>query len=30
MPDSDPMETQEWVDSLDAVVNEQGPDRADS
>ncbi len=28
MPDSDPVETQEWIDSLDAVVNEQGPDRA--
>jgi pyruvate dehydrogenase E1 component len=28
MPDSDPVETQEWIDSLDAVVDEQGPDRA--
>ncbi|MGA7282892.1 MAG: pyruvate dehydrogenase (acetyl-transferring), homodimeric type, partial [Acidimicrobiia bacterium] len=28
MPDSDPIETQEWIDSLDAVVAEQGPDRA--
>jgi pyruvate dehydrogenase E1 component len=28
MPDSDPVETQEWLDSLDAVVDEHGPDRA--
>ncbi|MGA8039450.1 MAG: pyruvate dehydrogenase (acetyl-transferring), homodimeric type [Acidimicrobiia bacterium] len=28
MPDADPIETQEWIDSLDAVVAEQGPDRA--
>ncbi len=28
MPDADPVETQEWIDSLDAVVAEQGPDRA--
>jgi pyruvate dehydrogenase E1 component len=28
MPDADPVETQEWIDSLDAVVTEQGPDRA--
>jgi pyruvate dehydrogenase E1 component len=28
MADADPVETQEWLDSLDAVVSEQGPDRA--
>ncbi|MGH8913006.1 MAG: pyruvate dehydrogenase (acetyl-transferring), homodimeric type [Acidimicrobiia bacterium] len=28
MPDSDPVETKEWLDSLDAVVSEYGPDRA--
>ncbi len=28
MPDADPVETQEWLDSLDAVVTEHGPDRA--
>jgi pyruvate dehydrogenase E1 component len=28
MPDSDPVETKEWIDSLDAVVKEYGPDRA--
>jgi pyruvate dehydrogenase E1 component len=28
LPDTDPTETQEWVDSFDAVVSEQGPDRA--
>ncbi|HEY6628853.1 MAG TPA: pyruvate dehydrogenase (acetyl-transferring), homodimeric type [Acidimicrobiia bacterium] len=28
LPDTDPTETQEWVDSFDAVVHEQGPDRA--
>jgi pyruvate dehydrogenase E1 component len=28
MPDSDPVETKEWMDSLDAVVHEYGPDRA--
>jgi hypothetical protein len=28
MADADPVETQEWLDSLDAVVGEQGPDRA--
>ena len=28
MADTDPVETQEWVDSLDAVVGERGPDRA--
>ena len=26
--DVDPVETREWLDSLDAVVNEYGPDRA--
>src|SRR3970040_10849 len=28
MPDSDPVETKEWIDSLDAVGREYGPDRA--
>ena len=28
LPDIDPVETQEWVDSLDAVVQQAGPDRA--
>ncbi len=28
IPDNDPTETQEWLDSLDAVVSEFGPDRA--
>lgn len=28
IPDNDPTETQEWLDSLDAVVAEYGPDRA--
>jgi pyruvate dehydrogenase E1 component len=28
MADADPTETQEWLESLDAVVHEQGPDRA--
>jgi pyruvate dehydrogenase E1 component len=28
LPDIDPVETQEWVDSLDAVVQAEGPDRA--
>jgi pyruvate dehydrogenase E1 component len=28
MPDSNPVETQEWIDSLDAVVDGEGPDRA--
>jgi len=28
MADTDPVETQEWLDSLDAVVGESGPDRA--
>ena len=28
LPDSDPVETREWLDSLDAVVAEYGPDRA--
>ena len=28
LPDIDPAETGEWIDSLDAVVNEQGRQRA--
>ncbi len=28
LPDSDPVETQEWLDSLDAVASEYGPVRA--
>ncbi|MGH2455857.1 MAG: pyruvate dehydrogenase (acetyl-transferring), homodimeric type [Candidatus Limnocylindria bacterium] len=28
LPDIDPTETQEWVDSLEAVVEQAGPDRA--
>jgi pyruvate dehydrogenase E1 component len=28
LPDLDPTETQEWLDSLDAVVGEEGPERA--
>ena len=28
LPDIDPDETQEWIDSLDQVVEESGPDRA--
>ena len=28
IPDTDPVETGEWIDSLDAVVAEQGSDRA--
>src|SRR5918996_213091 len=28
LPDIDPVETQEWIDSLDAVVQQGGPDRA--
>ena len=28
IPDSDPVETREWLDSLDAVVTENGPVRA--
>src|ERR671914_1432409 len=28
LPDIDPVETQEWIDSLDAVVEQAGPDRA--
>jgi pyruvate dehydrogenase E1 component len=28
LPDIDPTETQEWIDSLDAVVDQAGPDRA--
>ena len=28
LPDGDPLETKEWIESLDAVVAEYGPDRA--
>ena len=28
LPDIDPVETQEWIDSLDAVVDAAGPERA--
>ncbi len=28
LPDIDPTETQEWIDSLDAVVQQAGPERA--
>ena len=28
LPDIDPAETQEWVDSLDALVDAGGPERA--
>jgi pyruvate dehydrogenase E1 component len=28
LPDIDPTETQEWIDSLGAVVQQEGPDRA--
>ena len=28
LPDIDPDETQEWIDSLDALVKAAGPDRA--
>ncbi|MEO8697859.1 MAG: hypothetical protein ABI658_30450, partial [Acidimicrobiales bacterium] len=28
LPDVDPQETQEWLDSLDAVVDRSGPRRA--
>ena len=28
LPDVDPGETQEWLDSLDSVVNVHGPSRA--
>jgi len=28
LPDSDPTETGEWIDSLDAVADESGPERA--
>jgi pyruvate dehydrogenase E1 component len=28
LPDNDPVETQEWLDSLDSVANEYGPVRA--
>ena len=27
-PDADPQETGEWLDSLDAVVEREGPERA--
>jgi pyruvate dehydrogenase E1 component len=27
-PDMDPVETQEWLDALTAVINEEGPERA--
>jgi pyruvate dehydrogenase E1 component len=29
LPDSDPQETQEWIEALDAVVRSAGPERAD-
>ncbi len=29
LPDSDPTETQEWIDALDAIVEKQGRERAD-
>src|SRR4029453_11878747 len=29
LPDSDPTETQEWLDSLEGVVRTAGPERAD-
>jgi len=29
LPDPDPQETQEWLDALDGVVREHGPERAD-
>ncbi|HVM23992.1 MAG TPA: hypothetical protein VM253_01170 [Candidatus Limnocylindrales bacterium] len=28
LPDIDPVETQEWLDSLDAIVEDVGPERA--
>jgi len=28
LPDADPQETQEWLDALDAVLEREGPDRA--
>jgi pyruvate dehydrogenase E1 component len=28
MPDSDPLETQEWLDALDSVLHNEGPERA--
>ena len=28
LPDTDPQETQEWLDSLDAIVDVQGKNRA--
>ena len=28
LPDADPTETEEWLDSLDAVVEQAGPERA--
>ena len=27
-PDSDPLETREWVEALDALIHEEGPERA--
>ncbi|MFO0980970.1 MAG: pyruvate dehydrogenase (acetyl-transferring), homodimeric type, partial [Planctomycetota bacterium] len=29
LPDSDPQETQEWIDALDAVIGKEGRERAD-
>src|SRR5690349_12054601 len=29
LPDADPTETQEWLDALEDVVQNQGPERAD-
>ena len=28
LPDTDPIETQEWVDSLDSILKSSGPERA--
>ena len=28
LPDRDPAETQDWIDSLDSIVRTAGPDRA--
>src|SRR5512141_3098855 len=27
-PDADPLETREWIDALDALIAEEGPERA--
>src|ERR1700750_3309571 len=27
-PDSDPLETREWIESLDALIEAEGPERA--